>query len=72
MDLKTWCDKNTQTKLAGLCGVTQGRVSQWIKEGVPLERALQIERVTNCEVTRHDLRPDAFPEESGGTGRVPA
>lgn len=38
-------------------------VQQWKKRGVPAARVLQIERATKGKVTRHELRPDLYPEE---------
>jgi DNA-binding transcriptional regulator YdaS (Cro superfamily) len=35
-------------------------VYRWHTKGVPPERALQIEILTNGMVTRQDLRPDLF------------
>lgn len=50
--------------LAANIGVTYQAIQQWEKAGrVPAERAIQIERATDGEVTRHELRPDLYPEE---------
>lgn len=35
-------------------------VSHWRHRGIPLVRAIAIERATNGAVTREDLRPDIF------------
>jgi DNA-binding transcriptional regulator YdaS (Cro superfamily) len=51
--------------------VTQGLVWQWIqwlknpKKGtrITAERAIEIEKLTKGEVTRHDLRPDLYQKE---------
>ncbi|WP_341238035.1 YdaS family helix-turn-helix protein [uncultured Limnobacter sp.] len=46
--------------LAGILGVTPGLISQW-KQGVrpiKVERCVEIERVTNRQVMRWDLRPN--------------
>ena len=50
----------SQRSLAEHIGVTPGAVSQWALGlyVVPVERAVQIERVTDGAVTRRDLRPD--------------
>ena len=55
----------SQTKLAEALGLTAMAVTQWKKRKVPLEAAKEIERVTNGEVTKYDLRPDFFdpPEQ---------
>lgn len=42
-------------------GVTPSAVSQW--ERAPAERVLDIERATGKQVTRHQLRPDLYPED---------
>jgi DNA-binding transcriptional regulator YdaS (Cro superfamily) len=46
--------------------VTQGAVSHWITgtARVEAERALEIERITKGEVSRHDMRPDLWPRTS--------
>lgn len=46
------------TKLADKLGITSQAISQW--DEVPIIRAIQIERVTNGKVKRHQLRPDIF------------
>ncbi|WP_435102307.1 transcriptional regulator [Arhodomonas sp. AD133] len=68
MDLHTWlCQpKNTQSGLAekitrlGYRRVTQGAVSQWLRNGVPPIRCRQIEYATGGAVTAEELRPDVF------------
>lgn len=51
----------TQAEFAQKVGVTQGRVSQWIRGAViPAERCRAIEAATEGKVTVHDLRPDIF------------
>ena len=50
----------SQAALARACGVSQMAVSKWTRHGVPPERALQIEKLTDGAVTRQDLRPDLF------------
>jgi DNA-binding transcriptional regulator YdaS (Cro superfamily) len=35
-------------------------VHNWKKRGVPLIRAIQIERLTGGAIKAHDLRPDIF------------
>ncbi len=46
------------TALAEVLGITSSAISQWRK--CPVERVLDIERATG--VSRHDLRPDIYPE----------
>jgi DNA-binding transcriptional regulator YdaS (Cro superfamily) len=54
--------------LAKVCGVSPQAVHKWRANGVPPERVLDIERATRdpktetARVTRHDLRPDLYPE----------
>lgn len=53
-----------QSALARLLGVTPQAVQQWCATGVvPAKRVLDIERATNGEVTRNELRPDLYPIE---------
>lgn len=53
----------SQTKLAERIGKTQGHISQWLRRGtVPAGMVLRIERETG--VSRHQLRPDLYPEEA--------
>lgn len=48
----------SQRELAHALGVTQGAVSQWVKNGVPMDRCIPIERATAGAVRCEDLRPD--------------
>ena len=51
----------TQQELARKLGIRAPSVAEWRCRGrVPAERCAEIERATNGEVTRHDLRPDLF------------
>lgn len=44
--------------------LTPQAVGAWCRSGrVPAERVLDIERATNGQVTRHQLRPDLYPLE---------
>ena len=54
--------KLTQQQFAGMVGVSQGLIWQWIngRQKVTAERAIQIERATDGAINRHDLRPDLF------------
>jgi Uma2 family endonuclease/DNA-binding transcriptional regulator YdaS (Cro superfamily) len=55
----------SQTALAAKIGRTQGHISKWLqRDFVPPDVVLAIERVTG--ISRHDLRPDLYPEESYG------
>lgn len=52
----------TQADFASQLEVTPGLVSQWLsgKTAITAERAIQIEEVTDGEITRAMLRPDLF------------
>lgn len=52
-----------QAKLARALGVTAQSVTKW-KRRIPAERVLGIEAATNGYVTRHELRPDLYPEST--------
>lgn len=52
-----------QPSLAKLLGISEQAVSKWKRNGVPAERVLEIERLTEKRVTRHELRPDLYPEQ---------
>ncbi len=52
--------------IASYLGVTRGTIRQYrcgILRVTP-ERAIQIEKATNGEITREDLRPDIFGKEA--------
>lgn len=49
-------------ELARRFGVTVQAVSQW--KVAPSLRVLAIEEATGGEVSRHDLRPDLYPQEN--------
>ncbi|HEX6957830.1 MAG TPA: molecular chaperone TorD family protein [Ferrovibrio sp.] len=57
-----------QTQLARLLGVKQANVWHWLKkaERVPGEYVLAIEKATGGQVSRHDLRPDLYPDPQSG------
>lgn len=50
------------TKLADTIGVTRQAISQW--DRCPAERVIAVERAAEKRVTRHELRPDLYPEET--------
>ena len=65
MNIKAYLKKHemSQADFAKKMAVTQGLVWQWLNghTKVTAERAVEIERCTAGEITRHDLRPDLFP-----------
>jgi DNA-binding transcriptional regulator YdaS (Cro superfamily) len=51
--------------LARYIGVNRASVQDWIRRGiVPATRAIEIEKATDGQVTRQELRPDLYPDES--------
>lgn len=57
--------------LAEKCGVRYQAVEKWVRlNRVPAERVLEIEAATGGQVTRHELRPDLYPLDSGKTSRL--
>lgn len=60
----------SQKALADKLGVTQSVVWYWLekaKRGCPAEYVLNIERITDGAVSRHDLRPDLWPRSERQT-----
>lgn len=52
----------TQLLLAQGCGVTQSRISLWLRSGIiPPAHVLKIERLTKGKVKCWELRPDLYP-----------
>ena len=55
----------SQSAVARLFGIKPQAVQLWCSSGrVPAERVIEIEKATNGEVTRQELRPDLYPEET--------
>lgn len=52
----------TLEQLAGAFGVNKSTILRWEAERVPAERVLDVERRTG--VSRHELRPDLYPEDA--------
>ena len=54
-----------QTALAEALGVKQAHVWNWLNRdnALPAEYCIPIERATDGRVTRHELRPDIYPDE---------
>ena len=53
----------SQAELARLLDVSAEAVRKWRVHRVPAERVLQIERITQNKVKRHQLRPDLYPKD---------
>jgi DNA-binding transcriptional regulator YdaS (Cro superfamily) len=53
------------TALAKRLGITRNAFYAWHR--VPAERVLQIEKITG--ISRHEMRPDLYPQEEGFTHR---
>ena len=50
--------------LAGRIGASPQAVLNWRKRGIPAKRVLDIEKATEGRVSRHELRPDLYPEQA--------
>lgn len=51
-----------QSALARILGVTPQAVQRWCFTGKPpAERVLDIEKIVDSKVSRHELRPDLYP-----------
>jgi len=51
----------TQRALAKAMDVTPQAVNQWFSANkIPIRRAVEIERLTNGEISKSDIRPDIF------------
>lgn len=53
----------SQGVLAERIETTQATVSRWAKSRVSAEYVIAIESATAGQVTRHQLRPDLYPQE---------
>lgn len=60
MKLDSYLHQVKQSDLAERLGISQGLVSMWSSgtRQVPIERCVEIERATDGQVTRQELRPD--------------
>ena len=43
--------------------VSRQAVYKWRAKGLPAERVLSIEKLTQGRISRHDLRPDIYPRD---------
>jgi DNA-binding transcriptional regulator YdaS (Cro superfamily) len=65
MNLNDYLKTTTQDAFAKAVGVTQSMVAQWVAGArITAERAVMIERATNGAITRGELRPDLFGNET--------
>lgn len=64
MKLTEYLNKTTQAEFAEKLGVTQSMVSQWKKNNRPVSppQCIAIERATNGDVTRQELRPNDWQD----------
>lgn len=53
----------TTEEMARARDLTYQAVQRWIKQGLPGDRVLEVERAVDKCVTRHELRPDLYPLE---------
>jgi len=54
----------SQASLARAIGVSAMSVSLWLKNGLPVSRAIEIESATGGEITREELLPEIFRKQS--------
>jgi DNA-binding transcriptional regulator YdaS (Cro superfamily) len=61
--------------LAEKIGTSSARLGNWRVRGVPVEHCLAVEKATDGQVTRKDLRPDdwqnIWPELAANTAGAP-
>lgn len=50
----------SKAELARRIGITEQAVGQWSQ--VPAHRVIAVETATAARITRHQLRPDLYPE----------
>ena len=51
----------SQAELARTLNISRMAVNKW-RRRIPAERVLDIYRVTNGEITPHEMRPDIYPD----------
>lgn len=51
----------SKAAIARHLGITKGAVSQWTV--IPAKHVLEVEKLTCGKVTRHELRPDRYPND---------
>jgi DNA-binding transcriptional regulator YdaS (Cro superfamily) len=67
MDLTKWLDAEPgrNAKLAAHLKRTPAAITQWRKNGVPVDLMKAVRDFTNGEVTLEEMVPDASPQEQG-------
>lgn len=53
--------RGVAAELARICGISASAVAQWKR--CPADRVLTVERISGGRVTRHQLRPDIYPDD---------
>lgn len=56
--------------LSGHLGVSTQAVYKWVKEGVPVKRALEMSLMTKGEVQWYELVPEVLAELRGSIARM--
>lgn len=48
--------------VAAACRLSKQAIYKWVTDGLPANRVLFLEQATGGQVTRHELRPDLYPQ----------
>ena len=56
-------DYTTEAKIARFFNISPAAVNQWHINGIPTERIIGLEYLTNKRITRHDINPDIYPND---------
>lgn len=51
----------SEADIARFFNISPAAVNQWHINGIPTERIIGLERLTNNQVSRHDINPDIYP-----------
>lgn len=52
-----------KSKFAASRNISKQAITRWSKTGVPARHVIALEKATNGKITRHELRPDIYPED---------
>lgn len=52
----------SQQNLADILQCKQQTVDYWLTAGLPAKHVLKLEKALNYQITRHQFRPDLYPE----------